>query len=109
MAAKKEWARSSNGPDWTDVLMTMSALEGIHECRAGLTVIPATTGHNGGGKCEVWADFAILPGSNLPRRVSVEFTWPSGRGLGLVGSAYRALLELDYKICGNYRQTKIPE
>lgn len=105
----KQWAKSSNGPDWTDVLMTMSALEGMHECHVGLTVIPLINGHNGGGKVEVWAEFATLPGSSLPARVSVGFTWPSGKGLGLVGSAYRALIELDYKIGSSYKQAKLPE
>lgn len=98
-----------SGPDWTDVLMTMNVLEQTHDCRVGLTVTTASQGHNGGGRVVVWADFAVLPGSEVPSRVEVGFTWPSGRGLGLVGSAYRALLELDYKVGGQYRQSKLPE
>lgn len=88
--------------------MTMAVLESTHECRVGLTVIAAGTGHNGGGKCTVWAAFDTLPGSDVPNRVEVSFTWPSGKGLGLVGSAYRALIELDYKVGGEYRQSKLP-
>jgi len=107
VASSKQWAKSSNGPDWTDVLMTMAAIESTHTCRAGLTVTPASAGHSGGGKCEVWAVFDILPGSSLPSRIAVDFTWPTGRGLGLVGSAYRALIELDYKIGKEYVQQKL--
>jgi len=105
----KEWRKSSDGPDWIDVMMTLNAIEKLHECRAGLTVIPATQGHNGGAKCEVWAQFAVLPTSTLPARVSVEFTWPSGKGLGMVGAFYRAALELDYKLGGQYVQRALDE
>lgn len=106
---KSEWAQSSNGPDWTDVLMTMNVLEQTHDCRVGLTVTTAGLAHNGSGKVTVFATFDVLPGSEIPARVEVAFTWPSGRGFGLVGSAYRALLELDYKVGGQYRQSKLPE
>ena len=109
MARHKEWAKAANGPDWTDVLMAMTALEQVHDCRVGLTVIPASNGHNGGGKVEVWADFATLTGNSTVRRESVHFTWPSARGFGLVGAAYRAILELDYKIGSTYKQQKLPE
>jgi len=109
VASSKQWAKSSNGPDWTDVLMTMTAIEELNTCRVGLTVTPASHGHNGGGKCVAWADFDTLPGSDFPKRVEVSFTWPSGRGLGLVGAAYRALIELDYKVGSSYRQKKLLE
>ena len=96
--------KSTNGPDWTDVLMTIRAIEVTHECRVEVVITTASNGHNGGGRVEVRAVFDTLPGSASAARVWVEFHWPSGRGLGLVGSVYRALLELDYKISHEYRQ-----
>jgi len=104
----KQWAKSTNGPDWTDVMMTMNVLEQTHDCRVGATVIPGGLAHNGGGKVTVWADFDVLPDSEVPSRVEIAFNWPSGRGLGLVGALYRALIELDYKVGGEYRQSKLP-
>lgn len=96
--------KPSNGPDWTDVLMTMNAVEVTHTCRVKLTITAAGQGRSGGGKVVATALFDTLPGSDLPKQVETELTWPSGKGLGLVGSAYRLLLELDYAIGRSYEQ-----
>lgn len=104
MVAKKQWAVSTNGPDWTDVAMLMNAIQGVHNCRVELRLIVASEGHNGGLRMECEACFSVLPHSDLPKRVTVNATWPTGRARTLPGLAYSLVLDLDYSIGKAYEQ-----
>jgi hypothetical protein len=108
MTAKREWAKSTNGPDWTDVAMLMNAIQGVHSCRVELFVTAATAGHNGGLSLEMVAVFDVLPQSELPRRVSVKSNWPTARAGTISGLAYSLVLDLDYAIGKAYEQMGIP-
>jgi hypothetical protein len=108
MTAKRQWAVSTNGPDWTDVAMLMSALQGVHNCRVELAITAPTDGHNGGLKFVATAVFDVLPNSDLPKRVKAEGTWPTGRARTLSGLAYGIVLDLDYNIGKAYEQMGIP-
>lgn len=96
--------KQSNGPDWTDVMMTMGALEVTHGCRVSLTVIAAGQGHNGGGQYTLTALWDRLPGSVLREKVEVKGWWPTGRAASFAAEVYRACLEADYAIGRTYRQ-----
>jgi hypothetical protein len=108
MTAKRQWAVSTSGPDWTDVAMLMSAIQGVHNCRVGLAITAPTDGHNGGLKIVVEAKFDVLPSSDLPKVVRAEGTWPSGRARTISGLAYSLVLDLDYNIGRAYEQMGIP-
>lgn len=96
--------KSTNGPDWTDVAMLMSAIGSLHGCRVVLCVTAATQGHNGSLELLAEARFELLPGSSLPRVVTVREEWPSNRQRTLGEAAYNAVWQLDYQISQVYNQ-----
>lgn len=96
--------KSMNGPDWTDVALTMSALQQVHECRVELTVTTAGVGGSGGYVLRAIARFDTLPGSDAPKEVYGVATWPNAHLAEMPATAYRLLLELDHNIGRAYRQ-----
>jgi hypothetical protein len=52
----------------------------------------------------VTARFDVLPGSDLPRNVSVNAGWPSGKARSEMGLVYNLLWQLDYAIGQAYEQ-----
>jgi hypothetical protein len=101
---KTDWAKSTNGPDWTDVAMLMSAIGTLHTCRVALAITVPTAGHNGGIHMCATAKFDTLPGSDLPKEVTSEGDWPSGRSATFAGAAYACVFALDYRISQAYEQ-----
>jgi len=104
---KSEWAKSTNGPDWTDVAMMMNAIGTLHTCRVTLVTTAPTAGHNGGIHTSVVAQFDTLPNSDLPKQVTIEIDWPSARSATYVGMVYAAVFALDYQIGQAYEQMMI--
>jgi hypothetical protein len=98
VVAKAQWAKSTNGPDWTDVAMLINAIQGVHTCKVELTITAAIGGHNGCFHLEMVAYFEVLPNSDLPKRVRVMADWPTGRARTLSGLSYSLVLDLDYAI-----------
>lgn len=107
MGAKNEWRRSTSGADWTDILMMAKAMESLHECRVGLTAIPASAGHNGSAELSATAVFDRLPASDEPRTVSKKMMWPNAKNLTVDGCFYKLLWELDFAIGESYEQTRL--
>jgi len=101
---KKQWARSTNGPDWTDVAMLMNAIGVLHTCRVTLAITAPTTGHNGGLHIVATALFDTLPNSDLPKEVKSEGAWPSARNAEMAGYVYGIVFALDYRIGQAYEQ-----
>lgn len=101
---KTEWAKSTNGPDWTDVAMLMNAIGVLHTCRVDWIVTAPTNGHNGGMHIVVNARFDTLPQSDLPKLVTSEGDWPSARNASFAGYVYGLVFALDYRIGQAYEQ-----
>jgi hypothetical protein len=102
VAAKKQWAKSSNGPDWTDVEMMLRSLSALHSGSAGITVLPAGTGATGGLSVACSMMFDVLPGSSLPPIVTVEHGWPCSSHAELASHIFAGLHELDFEISKVY-------
>lgn len=104
---KEQWAKSTNGPDWTDVEMMMRALEGLHSGHVAVIVSPAGTGSTGGVDIAASMLFEVLPGSSLPEGVGVHTQWPSNGNATLVGACFRLLHELDFQISKVYKNESL--
>jgi hypothetical protein len=99
---------SSNGIDVTDVGMMVSALESLHTTRVVIQITTRGAGHNGGLHIGVDALFNVLPGSDLPKVVSVNADWPSTKARSFLGLMYNLLWQLDYAIQQAYEQMPLP-
>jgi hypothetical protein len=97
-----------NGPDWSDVILLMGALEVLHECRVSLTVTTAGQGHNGQCAIGVSAVFDVVPGSERVSVVSTTITWPNGYSRNFEGEIFNALYVLDFMIGEVYQQRFLP-
>jgi len=106
---KSQWAKSTNGPDWTDVEMLMRALGALHSAEVAIVISPAGLGSSGGVNVAASAIFNVLPGSALPATVVVNQDWPCNSHGTLVGHAFNALHVLDYRIGQTYKNEKLWE
>jgi hypothetical protein len=102
-------AKRTNGPDWTDVALHLSAIGALHGCRVALTVIADTQGHNGLLDLTLSASFELLPGSAEPVEVNVKAKWPTVEGVTVSGRVLALAVELDWKISETYKQVRILE
>lgn len=92
---------SSSGPDWTDISLLMNSLERFHGVTVNLLM-----SHDGGRDA---ASIRIVArarkdeeeSGGARRSVSRACWWPNADGLGLVGTAFRLLYELDVD-CGAF-------
>ncbi len=109
MGDKKQWAKSTNGPDWTDVEMMLRSLSALHSGEAGLTVLPRGTGASGGLSVAASIMFHLLPGSALPPCVSVVKDWPCTSHAELSAHCFALLHELDFAISKVYKQESLWE
>lgn len=97
-------AKHTNGPDWTDVAMIMSAIGALHGCQVELCVTADIQGHNGSLKIVAIAHFELLPGSSLPETVQIVEHFPNLRAARMGEAAYNAVWQLDYAIGKAYNQ-----
>jgi hypothetical protein len=109
MTSKKQWVKSTNGPDLTDVLMMVTALENIHDCRVELTATTAGQGHNGCGVLSATAYFNVLPGSTMHPEIRVDSTYPSVQGKSTWGMFYDLVWRLDFAVSEAYQQRTLTE
>lgn len=90
-----KWQRSSSGPDWTDVITTIRAIEETHSVSVLVAVSPA------GGRIASIAELSVSALPNMPvlrARVGVVGLMEdakSGDPQQLVNQVYRMLLDLD--------------
>jgi len=88
----------------TDVAAMMKAIEAMHSCRVSYHVTTLGAGVDGHMLIVCAANFEVLPGSDLPKRVDVEHTWPSKAASTFDGLCYNLLWQLDYAIQKAYEQ-----
>lgn len=107
MKAKTKWAKSSNGPDWTDVEMMMRALSALHSGEAGITVLPVGIGSSGGLSVAATMAFSVLPGSSLPPFCTVVRNWPCAQHATFDGHVFALLHALDYEVSKVYKNEEL--
>ena len=107
MGGKRLWAKSTNGPDWTDIEMMLRAMGALHSGSAGLTLLPDGIGSSGGLSVAASMMFDVLPGSSIPPCVSVVKRWPCAQHATLEGHCFALLHELDFKISQVYEQKEL--
>ncbi len=107
MAAKKQWAKSTNGPDEVDCETMMRALSALHSGSVGLMFTPVGTGSSGGVSMAAMMNFDVLPGSSLPAAVAAEGHYPCGECGTFWSHAYSLLYALDQKIGEIYKQESL--
>lgn len=100
----KQWAKSTNGPDWIDLRAMMVAIGALHSAKVEVIVSPLGTGSTGSVVVECAAHFDLLPGSSLPETVVVKGEWPTAKASGVTDLAYNLLWKLDYEISQVYKQ-----
>lgn len=98
---------SSGEIGWTDIMSMAQALEGLHTARVSVTFTPRGTGGSGGMNIDVTAQFSVLEGSDLPKVVSVNAEWPSGKARSEMGLVYNLLWQLDYAIEQAYNKMSL--
>jgi len=103
MTAKKQWAKSTNGPDWTDVEMMLRSISTLHSASIGLTLLPRGIGATGGLSVGANCIFDVLPGSQIPPCVSVTKDWPCNQHADLASHCFALLHELDFQISKVYQ------
>ena len=96
------------GPDWIDVEMTMRALDALHGGKTRLIVSPEGIGSSGGLRVLAEMEFAVLPGSDLPKVISAGKRWPCGSCRDLPAHCWNGLIQLDYLISQAYEQKELP-
>jgi hypothetical protein len=96
------------GPDWTDVATMMSAMETLHGCRVGLTVIAGSQGHNGCLDIVLSAVFPVLPGSAELSVAEAKSEWPCKECKTLAAHIFGGLYRLDFAISERYKQEVLP-
>jgi len=104
MGGSKQWAKSSNGPDWIDLRAMMTAIGGLHTASVEVVLSPDGIGSSGGMKVACAAHFDKLPGSALPETVEVGASWPTAEGRSITDVVYKLLWQLDYEISKVYEQ-----
>jgi hypothetical protein len=103
MTAKKVWAKSTNGPDVTDVESLMRAIGGLHSAHVAVTLSPSGIGSTGGVKLLLTASFDVLPGSSVARMIQAESEWPCAEGHDIWAHIFEGLYQLDFQIGEAYQ------
>jgi hypothetical protein len=101
--------KSGTGIGMTDVAAMMKAIEAMHTCRVEFHVRTLGKGVNGSINTVCVATFDVLPGSDLPRKVAVEMSWPNKAAATYDGLCYNLLWQLDYAIQQAYEQMRVEE
>lgn len=107
MTAKKQWAKSSNGPDEVDCETMMRAMGALHSGHVGVMFSPHGTGSSGGVLVVAMMNFDVLPGSSLPAAVLAEGLYPCKECGSFWGHVYSTLHALDHKIGEVYQQESL--
>ena len=109
MKGGKVWRASSNGPDWTDLALTLREVEKLHGVWCSLRIVNAGVRNSNGLRIVCSAFTSLLTSSQDTRVVAMTDEWPNGEGLSLEAVAYRLLLDLDFKLSETlYEQERLP-
>ena len=92
------WRDASSGPDWTDVLITMKAIENCHSVLVGFTLV--TGAYDGpAGMLTVSARSVSQDASVLGSyTAAISGQWPCPDHKDLVTCVYAGLLSLDMEL-----------
>jgi hypothetical protein len=101
--------KSSIGPEWTDVVMFMSALDTLHDCRTVLSITAGLNGKNGSMDINLTSTFPVLDGSSLPREVVSQSEWPCPDCSSLAMHVYGGCYKHDWAISQAYTQKSVAE
>jgi len=92
-----------------DVGEMMRAVETMHTCHVAFHVSVVSRQPGGSMLIECVARFDVLPGSDLPKQVDVQMTWPNSAAATFDGLCYNLLWQLDYAIQKAYEQLPLEE
>jgi len=109
MGVKAGWENSTKSPDWIDVEGYLRAIGALHSGHVVCRVSPLGTGFLGGLDVTVSMGFDVLPGSRLPKEVSVSRGWPCNEHATLPAHVLACLYELDFKVGQVYNQASLWE
>lgn len=105
----KQCAKSTNGPDWTDVEMAIRAIDGVHLGKTTVTISPEGIGSTGGLLIDLRTVWPVLDGSHELREVVSSSRYPckdcSSLEAHLLGGIYRH----DFSIGEAYQQRFLPQ
>lgn len=100
----KKWQDASSGPDWTDVLITMRAIEDCHKVSVGLTLVPGVFAGPAGMLTihvrSVSGDASVM-GSYV---AAISGEWPCKEHSTMESCVYAGLLAIDWELT-----PKLPE
>lgn len=99
----------TKGLDWTDVEMTLRAVDGAHAGRTKVTISAGGIGATGGLVVEIVTAFDALPGSDQVREIRQSTAWPCADCAALPAHVWSGLLVQDFKISEYYQQLHLPE
>jgi len=105
----KALGKYSSGIGASEAIAMMGAIETMHTCRVALTVTTAGQAHNGNASIVLEATFDVLPGSDLPKVVSVKHQWPTRAASTFESLFYNLCWQLDYAIQKAYDQLPLSE
>lgn len=88
----------------SDAITMMGAIEAMHSCRVKMIGITRGQAHNGSMIISLEASFDVLPGSDLPKLITVQHTWPTRTASTFEGLLYNLCWQLDYAIQKAYEQ-----
>jgi len=99
----------TSGIDWTAAAHMIAAMEELHNCRVECRVRTAMKRRGGGFDIDFVAEFDVLPGSDLPRQITVSHVWPTATTSSMAGLFYNLAWQLDYAIQKAYDQLPLPD
>lgn len=108
MTAKKQWAKSGNGPDWVDIEAALRAIDGIHLGKTGVLISPRGTGATGGLHLIISTVWDVLEGSSQLAGVDSDSEWPCPEGCTLEGHILGGIYAHDFAIGAAYQQRFLP-
>lgn len=98
MGRKRLWAKSSNGPDWTDIEVALRAVGTLTPGIVSLTVFPRGAGVNGGVTLALAWSPSLASVDGEEQIVLTESVWPCPEGCTFEGHVFAGIVGLDAKL-----------
>ena len=89
------WRVATNGPDWTDVRVTMGALAELHKCQCYLELAPDGPGAGGGIVVRALLVSNAPVDGLKPAEIGLSKEWPNKTGQSMTEAAFDLLYQLD--------------
>lgn len=104
---KAQWAKSSNGPDWTDVEMGLRALDAVFGGRTTVTISPEGISSSGGLIIQIATLFENVPGGLEPTLIVSESKWPCKQCATFPGHVLGGIYKQDFNIGEAHQQSRL--